>query len=76
MESYPEHICDGLCSLVADVVSFKVELFDGGDFLPEIERKDTVSGGAANSAQNASKVFVGGGSMWVPIFRIQRQRRN
>ena len=78
LESYPpEHLCDGLCSLVADVVSFKVELFDGGDFLPEIERKDTVSGGAANSAQNASKVFVGGGSsVWVPIFRIQRQRRN
>ena len=44
--------------------------------LQEVDRKGLVSGGA-NSAQNASKVFVGGGSsVWVPIFRIQRQRRN
>ena len=44
--------------------------------LQDIDRKRMVSGGA-NSAQNASKVFVGGGSsVWVPIFRIQRQRRN
>ena len=45
MVSYLEHICDGLGSAIADVVPLKVELFDGGVFLSEVERKDTVSGG-------------------------------
>ena len=44
MESYLEHICDGLGSAIADFVPLKVELFDGGVFLSEVERKDTVSG--------------------------------
>ena len=60
--SYPEHICDGLSSLVANSVVLKVDACNAGVVLSEIKHKDTVSGGA-NWGQNASKV-AGGGSMW------------
>ena len=50
--SYPEHICNGLSSLVANFVPLKVHACNAGVVLPEIKNKDTVSG-AANSAQNA-----------------------
>lgn len=43
--SYPEYICDGLGPRVANFAVFKVELFDGGVFLPGIDRKDMVSRG-------------------------------
>ena len=42
---YLQGFCEGCCAGIADVVPAKVELFDGGVFLSEIERKDTVSGG-------------------------------
>ena len=43
--SYPEHICDGLSSLVANSVVSKVDACNAGVVLPEIKHKDTVSGG-------------------------------
>ena len=54
MGSYLEHLCDGLEPLVAHSVVFKDELFDGGVFLSEIERKSMVSG-AANWGRNEWK---------------------
>ena len=73
---YLQNLCEGCCAGIADSVASKDERFDGGVFLSKIKHKDTVSG-TANSAQNASKVFAGGGSiMWLAIFRIQRLRRN
>ena len=43
--SYPEHICEGLSSLVANFIVSKAELFDGvGVFLSEIE-KTRLAGG-------------------------------
>ena len=55
MLSYHEHSCDGLGSAVADYVPLKVELFDGGVFLSEVERKDTVSGGLVTGVKMHGK---------------------
>ena len=44
VESYLQHLRDGRSSRIADFVANKVDLFDGGVFLSEIERKHTVSG--------------------------------
>ena len=52
LKPYLKGFCEGCCAGIADVVSSKVELFDGGVFLSEIEQKDTVSGGG-NPGQNA-----------------------
>ena len=46
LKPYLQGFCEGCCAGIADVVGSKVELFDGGVFLPEIERKDMVRGGA------------------------------
>ena len=43
--SYPEHICDGLSSLVAKFVDSKVDACNAGVVLSKIERKSMVSGG-------------------------------
>ena len=43
--SYPEHICDGLSSLVANSAESKVHACNAGVVLPEIKHKDMVSGG-------------------------------
>ena len=61
--SYLEHICDGLGSAVADFVPLKVELFDGGVFLSEVERKDTVSGGVLTGIKTHGKQCAGQGSL-------------
>ena len=46
MGSYLNHLCDDRSPFIADVVVFKVKIFDGGVFLSEIERKDMIRGGA------------------------------
>ena len=46
LEPYLQGFCEGCCACIADSVACKVELFDGGVFLSEIEKTDTVSGGA------------------------------
>ena len=56
LKPYLQGFCKCCCAGIADFVASKVERFDGGVFLSEIEQKDTVSGGGANWGQNASKV--------------------
>ena len=62
--SYLKHLCDGRSPFIADVVVFKVELFDGGVFLSEINRKDTVRGGA-KLARNARETMNQNEQTWI-----------
>ena len=54
LKPYLKGFCKVCCTGIADVVAFKVERFDGGVVLQEIEQKDMVSGGA-NRGQNDRK---------------------
>ena len=43
-KTHHEHVCDGLGGHIGEFVLAKVEARNGGVFLQEIDRKDTVSG--------------------------------
>ena len=55
VECYLQHLRDGRSSLIADFIISKVDACNGGVCLSEIERKNTVRGGA-NSTRNAWKM--------------------
>ena len=57
-KTHHEHVCDGLGGHIGESGTAKVDACNGGVFLPEIDRKDTVRG-AANQAQNTWKLVEG-----------------
>jgi len=69
LQGFCEGCCAGIadvvaCAGIADVVASKVEHFDGGVILSEIEQKDMVSG--ANRGRNACRYRVMGHYYLVP----------
>ena len=59
VQNYLQGLSKSCCACIADLVSAKVEAFDGRVDLQEIQEEDRVSG-AANQAQNTWKIDVEG----------------
>ena len=55
VQHYLQALCKSFCACIADLVSGKVEAFDGSVYLQTFDRKDRVSG-ATNQAQNSRKL--------------------
>ena len=60
LKPYLQGFCKVCCTGIADVVSSKVEHFDGAVVLQEIERKDMVSGALTGVKMHGKAVSIVG----------------